>query len=548
MWKFPLKSFAGWGWAVGLTLLGVAIGAAILLFGSSNESRARHDAAARLKSKNDASHGTVAAGAAAEESLETWKARIAAAGSKDFAKMMREILGIQDPALRATVATALVAKWVNVDLPGFIAFVDETEVNDDGNADSLWAVLAPALASALPTLSDEAASRPELSEVVRRLIEYSARKNPEQALAWAKQWLMDDTLESALATIAGEMIKKSPEQALQVFQEIHSSVRRVDAISAIAAVYGATHPAEATTWAKTLESPAERPYAMNAVLVARAEIEPEASAQEFVDFRSKMETAYAAERTAEISKMGMPDIKPHAAGEPLTPEEAMDSEVLPSRDDPQIGLLDDAAKAIAENWAETDPAKALQWSQSLPPALQGDVLQSALTGWASHDPAAAYAYYLKNDSSDAAPAQPIFNAWAQREPEQAAAQAGQLTDPAVREKAISGVVSGWLDGSGDKSGLAAWVDKLPRQQERDDANAQLADADSYDEPTKAWQRATTIQNQSVRRDVLRSSFASMVESDPDQARAMLTQARNLTPDETIRLNKMLNAVTSKSAN
>jgi len=334
-----------------------------------------------------------------------------------------------------------------------------------------------------------------------------------------------------------------------VLQQIHASVRRVDAISAIAAVYGTTHPEEATAWAKALEIPAERPYAMNAVLAARAETEPEASAKEFTDFREKMTAAYAVERDAEIARMGASDIKEHKNGEPLTPEEAMDSETLPGKDDPQLGLLEDSAMAVAENWAATEPAKAMQWSESLPAGrLREEAIQSALTGWASQQPEAAYAYYMKNYASNAEPAEPIFDAWAQAEPAHAAEQAAQLTDPALREKAVSGVVSGWLDSSADQSGLEAWVDKLPDEQNRDEANSQIAEATSYDQPDTAWQRATAIQDQGMRREALKSTFASLVESDPSQARTMLAEAKNLTPDEMTRLNKMLNAVTSKSAN
>lgn len=482
--------------------------------------------------------------------FEDWRKRVDAAKTSDFADLMREIMAIGDPDLRAKVATALVTRWVNTDLTGFIAFVDATEVDDDANADDLWELLAPALASALPNLSDDVATRPELSEVVRRLIEYSARKDPDKALVWAKQWLLDDALESALATISGEMIKKSPEKALLILQDIHTSVRRVDAISAIAAVYGTTHPIEATTWAKSLEIPAERPYAMNAVLAARAEVDPETAGVEFTDFRGRMVNDYSMEREAEIAKMGVPDIKPKAPGEQLTSEEAMDSEVLPGRDNPQLGLIDDAARAIAENWAEKDPVAALKWTESLPPGgLRDDVVGSALAGWASKDPQAASAYYLKNAASNPAPAAPIFEAWAQAEPAQAAEQASRLSDVAVREKAISGVVSGWLDSAADQSALAAWVDKLPGKAERDEANAQIADAESFDEPDAAWKRATTIQNQAARTDALKSVFASLVESDPDQARVMLAEAKNLTPDETTRLSKMLKAATTmKSQN
>ncbi|MGH8046128.1 MAG: hypothetical protein ACREKL_02685, partial [Chthoniobacterales bacterium] len=505
--------------------------------------------ASASSAKEAAAAGSGSAAAARTMSLDEWKSRIAKAAIGDFPALMREIMGISDASLRAKVATALVARWVSEDLSGFIAFVDATEVDDDGTSDSLWAMLAPALANALPTLSDEVASRPELNEIVRRLIEYAARKNPDQALAWAKQWLLDDALESALATIAGEMIKKSPEQARQVLQEIHTPVRRVDAISAIAAVYGVTHPEEATTWARTLENSAERPYAMNAVLSARAEVQPDGAAIDLTDFRDKMAAAYSVERAAEMTRMGVSDIPPKQNGEPLTPEEAMDSETLPPREDPQAMLLDDASKAIAESWAAKDPAKAIEWANALPVGrVKEEAIQSALAGWASENPQAAYDYYMKNQATVAEPAEPIFQAWAAKEPAHAAEVANRILDPAIREKAVSGVVSGWLDSSADRAQLDAWVDKLPYPRERDLANSQISEASSFDEPDVAWQRATVIQNQGTRREALKSAFASLLDTDPAQARAMLLQAKNLTSDETARLNKMLNAVTQKASN
>ncbi len=475
-----------------------------------------------------------------------WKSRLAKARPGDYPGLMRELLGLRDPALRADLAKLLVRAWVTADLPGFIAFVDAAEVDDAADAGSLWALLAPALAGSLPTLSEDVASRPELREVVRRLIEYSARKDPDQALAWARQWLMDDPLESALATIAGEMIKQDPEKALDVLRQIQTSVRRVDAIAAIAAVYGATDPREATDWARTLAIPAERPYAMNAVLAARAEIEPEASARDFADFRGKMAADYAVERQAEIARMGASDVRPHAPGDPLSPEEAMDSETLPSPEDPQLRILDDAARAIAESWGEAAPLAALRWSESLPPGLKNDVVESALAGWATRDPAAAYAYYMQNYPGNPAPAEPIFEAWAQAEPEAAAGQARQLTDAARREKAVAGVVSGWLDSPADPAALIAWVDTLPGKRERDAANLQIAEAASYAQPAAAWQRATAIQDSQSRREALRSAFASLVESDPDQARNLLASTPGLSRDETARLGKMLRAATVKN--
>jgi len=485
-----------------------------------------------------------------EAGLEDWNTRIGKATAAEFASLMREVMKISDPALRAKVAAVLVQRWVSVDMKGFIAFVDESEVDDDdADADTLWAVLAPALANALPNLPEEIATRPELSEVVRRLIEYSARENPDRALAWTKQWLLGDAYESAMATIAGEMIKKSPEKALGVLADIDSAVRRVDAISAIASVYGETHPKEATAWARSLENPAEQPYAMNAVLAARASVDPAAASVDFSDFRQAMETAYSAEREADMKRHGMTDIKEDRNGEPLTPEEAMDSENLPSKVDPQMRLLEESAAAIAQNWAATDPGKAMPWAQSLPEGpLRDQAIEGALSGWATEQPQAAYAFYKQNYAANPDPAQDIFESWAGAEPEAAAAEATQLKDPAMREKAVAGVVSGWLDSASDETALDTWVDQLPTSRDRDVANSQIADSDSYDSPKTSWNRAMKIEDQLSRREALKSAFASMVESDPAEARTMLAAAKSLSSDEATRLDKMLRAATSKTSN
>jgi hypothetical protein len=180
--------------------------------------------------------------------------------------------------------------------------------------------------------------------------------------------------------------------------------------------------------------------------------------------------------------------------------------------------------------------------------VKEDAIQSALAGWASENPQAAYDYYMKNQATVADPAEPIFEAWATKEPAHAAEVANGLVDPAIREKAVSGVVSGWLDSSADRAQLDAWVDKLPYPRERDLANSQIAEASSFDEPDLAWQRATEIQNQGTRREVLKSTFASLLDADPAQARTLLLQAKNLTPEETARLNKMLNAIAGKASN
>lgn len=475
-----------------------------------------------------------------------WAARIAAAKVAQFPELMKGALGIADSHVRNQVLAALTKKWLAEDMTGFIAFVDECEV-DEEESGAIWNALVPAVTAALSGLPPDVASRPELGEIVRRLIENSARENPTQALAWAKEWLLDDALQSALATIAGEAVKNSPEQALQIFSEIVSPARRVDAINGIGAVYGATHPQEAAEWAQSLAMEAERPYAMNSVLASMAEVDAPAAADKLSAFREKIAKEYAAQREADVAQLGLAGVNETEAGSEV--EQAANSELLPSLEDPQLGLLDEAAVTIARQWAAEAPDAAMAWAEKLPEGrLKSDVVDSALVGWAETNPDAAFAYYLKTRSKDAAPAVPLFEAWAQSSPQAAAEAAAGIQDPAIRMNAVSGVVSGWLQNSGDRAEIEKWVGQLPSARDRDVANAQIADALSFDEPVAAWQRAVTIQNVQDRREALKSAFASMVESDPSEARRLLSQAQNLTAEETKRLTAMLNAVTAPKTN
>jgi hypothetical protein len=57
---------------------------------------------------------------------------------------------IPDAALRSVILD-----WINRDFAGFTSFLDELEVDDDGQ---LWAKFGPIMMSLLPDVSDEVAS------------------------------------------------------------------------------------------------------------------------------------------------------------------------------------------------------------------------------------------------------------------------------------------------------------------------------------------------------------------------------------------------------
>jgi hypothetical protein len=86
-------------------------------------------------------------------------------------------------------------------------------------------------------------------------------------------------------------------------------------------------------------------------------------------------------------------------------------------------------------------------------------------------------------------------------------------------------VDGWISTGADPTLVENWVDTLSPGPPRDTARAQIVDALSLDAPRQAWQIALTIADPAQQKGALESSFASLVESDPDAARAALAAAK-----------------------
>ncbi len=469
-----------------------------------------------------------------------WERLIADAAASDLAHLMRKALAISDPAERERVVAALVTRWINTDIGGFLTFVDEAEVDQDGG-EKIWSVLCPALAAILPDLDESASGDPRLREVVRRLIEFYARTDPGQALAWAREWLLGDARESALAVVAGELAQTAPTQAIALLDEVENPARRVDTINGIGAALGANDPDRGVEWASSLENVGERPYAMAGVLAAMAAVVPEKAATASDEFVQRLAEEHEAQLAAD-REAGISSIPEGSENDPANVE------LLPPTVNPQLFLLADANMAIAEEWAARDPSRALGWVAAMPEnEMKEDVLQSALAGWSQQAPEAAFDYYRSQRVENAAAAETIFETWAVNDPDAAASRVNQLESATERASAISGVVRGWTAREGGVEAATAWVDRLPPGIERDYANALLIDTVSLDAPEVAWQRAQGIQNAGKRQEALRTSFASLVESNPDAAVQALTHT-NLPADEVRTLDGMLRAATGRSTN
>jgi hypothetical protein len=423
--------------------------------------------------------------------LEGWKTEIAAAQPGSYPALMDGALRASDPNLRASVVELLLVTWLNSDREGYLQYLDQLE-NSDDEGKGAWPVLVPAFVKAVPQLNEKAATSPDLEEAVQWMTDYYAEQNPPAALEWAKRWLLGDAQESAFSTIAGQLSKTSLEQAEALAKQIKSPTARADAMANIGAELGKVDAQRALAWAQGLTDPAEKAAAVEEVMWSMSEADPATAAQQITQLKN--------------------------------PE-----------------LLQNVGGTIAESLAATDPARARQWAEAIPPGpAQDEAVTGALSGWARTDPKAAFDYFQSKHSKNLDAGEAIFEEWATNSPDAASAQAKQIGDPALRERAVTGVVNGWLNGN-DSQTVEQWVDKLPAGRERDVASGVIVDAISAEDPQGAWDRAISIKDAQVRQEAVLSAFSSLAQNDPANARSVMN-SQAVSPEDRKLLEPVLNSI------
>lgn len=488
--RFPI-------WIVGV-VVGVAIGAALIFGLNHTDSEAPGSTTTVTPSETNSS--TLASESATPvpvttslpddgASLADWEGRIAAADPSGYGALMNQAVTIRDPEVRKQVVEKLLLTWLNTDQNSFLEFLDDAEFSQSEGSE-LWPALVPAAAEVLPSLSESAAGEADLDEIIQWMVEYYSEIDPAKAAEWTNKWLLDDTRDYALATVAGEMAVKSQSDAEALLGTITSPEARLEAVMNIGASLAQTDPETALAWARSLSTEEERSAAVEEVLWTMSETDPSQAA-------------------AKLMESDRPD------------------------------QLDAVSGSIAEDWAIKDPSKAIGWAESLPQgAAREEAIQGALAGWAENDPKAAFAYYEKNYGTNLETAEWIYDSWAFNNPKEASVEVLKISNPEMRARAVAGVVSGWLDEGSSTDSVERWVDGLPAGRERDQASYAIVDMLSFDEPESAWTRAATISEPDIRSEAIQSAFAGLADVDPAKAQAALRNS-NLSPEEIKQLTAVL---------
>lgn len=480
-----------------------------------------------------------ATGQTAVRSMTEWQDLVEITEASGFRSLIEEAMKISDPSMRNEVLTSITARWLREDAEGFNKYWFALEV--DG-AEGKLAVIALALQGALSNLTPELAASDDIYVAVQRLISHLAGTDPEKALLWAKQWLMDDARENALVSVARGMAKTNVEGALAIIEGIQSPLRKGQAIAAVAGIWAANDLNAASAWAKSLKSHADRAMALNSVYLTAASQNPEAAAEDLNAQAREMNEQYLREREKDLASRGI--TAEAEANDPESYKEMVEAGTIPAPYSPDVELIGEAVKVVGKNLGEKNPAEAIDWSGNLETDyLKAKGISGVIDGWAKTDPQAAFDYLNKNHPGDSELLAKLYSSWAVKDAKAAADSTADIADPGSRSIALESVIKTW-GAKGNPAEVAEYLNHIPAADNTDAVKLAAVTVVSEAAPRKAWDIATGITSEKVQQRALNAAFANLVIQNPGEAGALLESA-SLSENATARLREMLDAVSVK---
>jgi hypothetical protein len=432
---------------------------------------------------------------------------VAAAKPGDWAQLVREALDSGNEEILKEMLPDLLRRWMQEDMRGFLAFINEMEVLDeDGHR---WAILGPMLLAVIPDLGERAITSPTLSTIIHRTILNVARRDPDAALDWAQQRLAGIEKDRAIAGIVPYLVANDVEAAKRLAAGIDSTPSRLAAQLAIGNHLGAYDSEAGLAWARSLVHEGDRAYALAAVLSAMAEGSPHDAGQIYRESVSKMQTTFTNRVLAERQQMGL---STGGEFEDMTPAQA--ERALRALPDPNLQYFERAAVEIGNALVRDDPAAALAWARSLSTREGGDAALAGVYGaWVNINPSEAWTALRGETSPSARVVADFFESWATNDPVKASKAIAELSGSA-RLAAIPATVAGWADAGGTTSDLVRWAGTLNGQQEQDQARGAIASTVAFNDPVVAWQQVQQMKDPQRQAAVFSEVFPSLADVQP----------------------------------
>jgi hypothetical protein len=182
------------------------------------------------------------------------------------------------------------------------------------------------------------------------------------------------------------------------------------------------------------------------------------------------------------------------------------------------------AAAVAENWAKTDPAKALEWSLRFGnPDIRRQAVGAALAEWAKSDPEAALKRVAEfpSDLDRNSALAILVSAMVEKDPDRAAAVAEQLPMGSDRQRAMHDLAFAFAGK--DPRRAAVFAEQINPDWNTDEIVSVLITLSSKD-PKVASELALKLDRKSgSRRPVLGIAFADWMGREPTAALDWLTR-------------------------
>ncbi len=271
-----------------------------------------------------------------------------------------------------------------------------------------WGSADPVAAVAWASKLDDSSAR---QRALRSVLSAWSVKDFAAASVWIEEHAESDRRDELNRDIVDSISYLDPENAVVAAQRIDDETLRAYALQGAGSGWGASDPAAAEAWVKSLEAPADLNAAWAGVVLGIAQVDAEA-ASELLD---KVKT------------------------------EENRSQAIAS---------------ISYSWATSDPAAAARWAGQLKDDVErGTALGNVMSTWVTFDASGALEFFgsVPKDATRDSVLQSFLLTLGQSEPALGLELAQEIGDPDLRTEQVTYIASDWLQR--DRAAATDWIEK-----------------------------------------------------------------------------------------
>ena len=361
---------------------------------------------------------------------------------------------------RNTLVSAIAGSMARTDFDGALQFAlgQETFADKSSALSSVTSDLTRAQADQLMALAKTLPVNLAKGIYESRIWEMSYNE-PERLNEWIDQIPVASIRETVMKRAAESLTWRSPEKARELFEKLQPSAQEPNLAARIAQGIAESDPKGAAEWAAGMENVALRKEALSSVVGSWANRDPE-GAKEYI---KSIENPDVRRDTMASLTQGMAWRSLKEAEEWALNLEGSDRSA--------------ALSSVVTSAATSDPEHAPELYESFANGLDGEDA---------------------NRSEYHQIASTVANQMAQTEPTRAVEWLGTLPDGKARDEAMGGLAAAWA--SYDPYSTSAWLQQQEPGSGRDIAAGKLISTIARDDPESAWQWATAIGEASRRRE------------------------------------------------